>query len=133
TTAITLDDVSVNEGAGTATITAHVANAVTGLDLVISLDNGASVTIAVGATSGVSTAFAVQGDDPYVDGESYQVGVSGTSGGNFEALDTSDKATVTVHDTIDTTAITLADVSVNEGAGTATITAHVANAVTGLD
>ncbi|WP_193771659.1 immunoglobulin-like domain-containing protein, partial [Mesorhizobium sp. M2E.F.Ca.ET.219.01.1.1] len=73
TTAITLDDVSVNEGAGTATITAHVANAVTGSDLVISLDNGASVTIAVGATSGVSTAFAVQGDDPYVDGESYQV------------------------------------------------------------
>ncbi|TGT77786.1 immunoglobulin-like domain-containing protein [Mesorhizobium sp. M2E.F.Ca.ET.166.01.1.1] len=133
TTAITLDDVSVNEGAGTATITAHVANAVTGSDLVISLDNGASVTIAVGATSGVSTAFAVQGDDPYVDGESYQVGVSGTSGGNFEALDTSDKATVTVHDTIDTTAITLDDVSVNEGAGTATITAHVANAVTGSD
>ncbi|SFP61976.1 Calx-beta domain-containing protein, partial [Mesorhizobium sp. NFR06] len=104
TTAITLDDVSVNEGAGTATITAHVANAVTGTPLVINLDNGASVTIAVGATSGVSTAFAVQGDDPYVDSQSYQVGVSGTSGGNFEALDTTDKATVTVHDTIDTTA-----------------------------
>ncbi|TPI69980.1 hypothetical protein FJ424_03500, partial [Mesorhizobium sp. B3-1-8] len=121
TTAITLDDVSVNEGAGTATITAHVANAVTGSDLVVSLDNGASVTIAVGATSGVSTAFAVQGDDPYADGESYQVAITNTSGGNYEALDTGDTAKVTVTDNDSPPSFSI-DVTVSEAAGTITFT-----------
>ncbi|BCM21656.1 beta strand repeat-containing protein [Mesorhizobium sp. J8] len=122
TTAITLDDVSVNEGAGTATITAHVANAVTGSDLVISLDNGASVTVAVGATSGVSTAFAVADNNVYGDSINYQVGVSGTSGGNFEALDTSDKATVTVHDNDSPPSFSINDVTVSEADGTVTFT-----------
>src|SRR5207253_408226 len=127
TTTVTLDDVTVSEGAGTATITAHVDNPVTGSDLVITLSNGATVTIPVGASSAASTAFAVQGDDPYVDNESYSVSISSTAGGNYEALNTADTATVTVNDTIDTTTVTLDDVTVSEGAGTATITAHVDN------
>src|SRR4029079_2609953 len=101
--------------------------------LVISLDNGATITIAVGDSSGTSTAFAVQGEDPYVDAESYTVAISGAVGGNFEALDTSDTALVTVNDTIDPTTITLADVTVDEGTGTATISASLDNAVTGSD
>src|SRR5213076_1439980 len=133
TTTVTLDDVTVSEGAGTATITAHVDNPVTGSDLVITLSNGATVTIPVGASSAASTAFAVQGDDPYVDNESYSVSISSTAGGNYEALNTADTATVTVNDTIDTTTVTLDDVTVSEGAGTATITAHVDNPVTGSD
>src|SRR5213076_1836553 len=97
TTTVTLDDVTVSEGAGTATITAHVDNPVTGSDLVITLSNGATVTIPVGASSAASTAFAVQGDDPYVDNESYSVSISSTAGGNYEALNTADTATITAH------------------------------------
>src|SRR4029453_3280204 len=107
-----------------------VSNMVTETPLVITLSNGATVTIPVGATSAASTAFAVQGDDPYADGESYAVSISGTSGGDYEALDTTDTALVTVNDTIDTTTVTLDDVTVFEGSGTATIPAHVSNMVT---
>ena len=131
TTTVTLSDVTVNEGVGTATLTASVNNAVTGSPLVITLSNGATVTIPVGSMSAISTPFAIQGEDAYVDGESYTVSVSGTVGGNYEALDTSDTATVTVNDTTDTTTVTLSDVTVNEGVGTATLTASVNNAVTG--
>ena len=131
TTTVTLSDVTVNEGVGTATLTASVNNAVTGSPLVITLSNGATVTIPVGSMSASSTPFAIQGDDVYKDGESYTVSVSGTVGGNYEALDTSDTATVTVNDTTDTTTVTLSDVTVNEGVGTATLTASVNNAVTG--
>ena len=130
TTIVTLDDVTVDEGTGTATIKATVSNAVTGSDLVITLSNGATVTIPVGATFADSTAFAIQGEDPYVDGGSTTVSISGTTGGNFEDLDTSDTATVTVEDTIDTTTVTLDDVTVDEG-DSATITATVNNAVEG--
>src|SRR4029453_14396041 len=130
TTTVTLDDVTVFEGSGTATITAHVSNMVTETPLVITLSNGATVTLPAGAPWAASTAFAVQGDDPYADGESYAVSISGTSGGDYEALDTTDTRLVTVNDTIDTTTVTLDDVTVFEGSGTATITAHVSNMVT---
>ena len=71
---------------GTATITAHVDHAVTGSDLIINLSNGASITIAVGATSGTSASFAALADAA--------IGISSYSGGNFEALDTSATAAV---------------------------------------
>ncbi|TJW77417.1 MAG: hypothetical protein E5V92_28990, partial [Mesorhizobium sp.] len=122
TTAVTLDDVSVDEGAGTATITAHVASAVTDTPLVINLYNGASVTIAVGQTSGVSTAFAVADNNVYGDGTSYQVGISGTSGGNYENLDTSDTATVTITDNDSPPSFSINDVTVSEADGTITFT-----------
>ncbi|SFQ10757.1 Calx-beta domain-containing protein, partial [Mesorhizobium sp. NFR06] len=128
TTAITLDDVSVNEGAGTATITAHVANAVTGTPLVINLDNGASVTIAVGATSGVSTAFAVADNNVYGDSTNYQVGITGTSGGNYETLNTGDTAKVTVNDNDSPPSFSINDVTVSETAGTITFTVTKAGA-----
>jgi T1SS-143 domain-containing protein len=127
---VTLNDVTVNEGDGTATLTGSVENPVTGSPLIITLDNGATITIPVGDTSAASTPFAVQGDDPYVDGESYTVEVTGTSGGNYSSLDTSDDATVTVNDTIDTTTVTLDDVSVAED-GTIIYNASVDNAPQG--
>ena len=55
---MTLDDAVAGGAPGTATITAHVDNAVTGSDLLLNLSNGATITIAVGATSGTSAAFA---------------------------------------------------------------------------
>ena len=131
TTTITLGDVTVDEGTGTATISATVSNAVTGTPLVITLDNSATITIAVGGTSGVSTAFAVQGDDPYVDGESYTVAIDGTSGGNYEALDTSDTATVTINDTINTTTVSITAADVTEDAAGVTFNIQLSNAPQG--
>ena len=81
-TTVTLNDVTVNEGAGTATISASVDHAPQGSNLVLTLSNNATITILAGQTTGVSTPFAVQGDDPYVDHESYVVSVSSASGGN---------------------------------------------------
>ncbi|WP_244550347.1 DUF5801 repeats-in-toxin domain-containing protein, partial [Bradyrhizobium sp. cf659] len=113
-TTVTLNDVTVNEGVGTATISASVDHAPQGSNLVLSLSNGATITILDGQTTGVSTPFAVQGDDPYVDHESYTVSVTGAAGGNYETLNTSDTATVTVNDTINTNFVTLHDVVVLE-------------------
>jgi T1SS-143 domain-containing protein len=127
---VTLGDVSVNEGDGTAIITGSVENPVTGSPLVISLSNGATITIPVGHTSADSTPFSIQGDDVYLDGESYTVEVTGTTGGNYSSLDTGDDATVTISDTIDTTTVTLDNVSVAED-GTITYSASVDNAPQG--
>ena len=84
TTVVTLGDVTVN-GAGTGTISASVDYAVTETDLVITLSNGATVTIAVGETTGTSTDFEVLGDAT--------VGITGTTGGNYEFLDITDTQT----------------------------------------
>ncbi|MDN5103668.1 hypothetical protein O8C99_10885, partial [Aliarcobacter butzleri] len=144
-TAITLSDTTVNEG-GTATIGVSV-NADTKVDLVVTLDakdangNNIQVTIPAGTPANTvitSPEFVINnGEDVYVDGSSFTVSVTGTSNDatqkdNFEALDTSDKGTVTVNDTTTTgTAITLSDTTVNEG-GTATIGVSV-NADTKVD
>jgi hypothetical protein len=114
-TKVTLNDVTVNEGVGTATISASVDHAPQGSNLVLSLSNGATITILAGQTTGVSTPFAVQGDDPYVDHESYSVSVTSATGGNYEAVNTTDTATVTVNDTIDTTTVDLSASTVLEG------------------
>ncbi|MFM5588618.1 beta strand repeat-containing protein, partial [Aeromonas rivipollensis] len=90
TTTVTLDDAIAGGTPGTATITAHVNHAVTGSDLLITLSNGAVITIAVGASSGVSSSFAALIDNA--------VSVSSTTGGNYELLDTSDSALVAVND-----------------------------------
>ena len=57
---------SVAEGA-TITYTATVDNAVTGTDLVLTLSNGQTITIAVGQTTG-SVDYAVRADDAYAQG-----------------------------------------------------------------
>jgi hypothetical protein len=127
TTTVTLGDVTVSEGSGTATISASVNHAPQGSNLVLTLSNGATITILAGQTTGTSSAFAVQGDDVYNDGENYTVGITGSTGGNYEALDTSDTALVTITDTVDTTTVTLGDVTVSEG-GTYTIEATITSA-----
>ncbi|MEZ5483442.1 MAG: immunoglobulin-like domain-containing protein [Porticoccaceae bacterium] len=74
-------------------------------------DNGVVIHFAAGALTGSSDPQPAQGDDPYVDGDSFSVSIASTSGGNFEALDTSDTATIHITDTLDTTTVTLNDVS----------------------
>ena len=60
-------------------------------------------------------------DDAIIDAQSYEVTVSSTTGGGFASITTTDVAQVSVSDTIDTTTLSLSDISVTEGSGTATI------------
>src|SRR5688572_13288338 len=127
TTTVTIDDVTVEEGTGTATLTASVDNAPE-TDLTITLSNGATVTILAGQLTGTSSAFAVQGDDPYVDGTTTTLTITGTLGGNYEQLATGDTALVTVEDTIDTTTVTIDDVTVDRKSGAEGLRAGVGSA-----
>nr|NMN90854.1 hypothetical protein [Brenneria salicis ATCC 15712 = DSM 30166] len=129
-TILTLGDITVTEGSGTATIGATLSQP-TDREFTVTLSNGATITFAANSATATSTAFAVQGDDVYQDGESYAVSVVDTGEHNFEQLDSSNTATVTVTDTEDTTAITLSsDNQVTEG-GAFTVTATVGTPVTG--
>lgn len=126
---ITLEDVTVDEGTGTATITANVDSPVTGEPLIITLSNNVTITIPVNGTTGTSEPFSVQGDDPYIDNESYEVSVDNVTGGNFSNVDDSDTATVTINDTIDTVTVVLtATESTGEDGGLITYTAEIQDA-----
>jgi hypothetical protein len=105
-TTLTLGDVVVSEGGETAVIEASLDNPPE-TPVTVTLSNGATITFAAGSVTGTSTPFSIQNDDVLKDAESYTVSVSGTSGGNFENLITTDTAQVTVHDTIDTVTATL--------------------------
>ncbi|QNI00684.1 Calx-beta domain-containing protein [Shewanella algae] len=126
TTTVTLTaPAEVNEG-GQITYTATVNNAPE-TDLVLTLSNGASITIAAGQTSGTVTVDAPT-DDVYQDGETLTVNVTGAQGGNYEELNLGNSVDTQVNDTIDTTTVTLtAPAEVNEG-GQITYTATVNNA-----
>ncbi len=119
TTTLTLDDVTVDEADnGMATIHGRLDYSPQ-TQLVVTLSNGATITFESSYVAGAavsSTAFPINNDeDVYLDSSSFVVSVSGTNGGgNFESLDTSDTATVTVDDTANTTTLTLDDVTVDE-------------------
>ncbi|MCL2891184.1 immunoglobulin-like domain-containing protein, partial [Brenneria tiliae] len=113
-TTLTLGDITVAEGSDSATISATLSNP-TDRDFTVTLSNGATIIFAAGETTGISSAFAVQSDDVYQDGESYTLSVTNAGEHNFEQLDTSDTATVTVTDTVDVTTLTLGDITVAEG------------------
>ncbi len=130
-TTITLEAApSVTEG-GTITYTASVNNIVTGQPLVIELTNGSIITIPVGSNTG-TVIVDTRGDDAYAQGDDpLEVGIGGTTGGNYEAIDTTDTTTTVVNDDSDVTTVTLtAPENVVEG-GTITYTATVDNPVTG--
>ncbi|ASJ25924.1 retention module-containing protein [Laribacter hongkongensis] len=90
-TNVTLSSVTngqaVTEG-GSITYTVSTDHAVTGSPLVVTLSNGSQISIPVGASSG-SVTVGVRSDDAYSQGPVQQnVSISGTSGGNFEAVTT---------------------------------------------
>ena len=94
-TTVTLSSADVDEGADI-TITATVDNAPEA-DLVLTLDNGETITIAAGATSN-SVTFA----NPLSDIDSDQqltFSVTASSGGNYESLDMTSMVDVLVTDT----------------------------------
>ncbi|WP_043008835.1 immunoglobulin-like domain-containing protein, partial [Comamonas testosteroni] len=108
-TKITLNSTaSVTEG-GAITVTATVANAVTGSPLTIEVKNSAGVvvgtiTIPVGATTGNSLSVASRADDAYKQGETSETfSIKSATGGNYEALDTSSTSVTKVVDDADAT------------------------------
>src|SRR5690606_11789029 len=115
-TTITLSaDATVAEG-GTTVYTASVGTPVAGTPLVVTLSNGATITIPVGASSGVSDPVPVRADDAQTQGDQdVTVSIQNTSGGSFEALHTASTVTTTVTDDGDVTTVTLsADATVAE-------------------
>ena len=110
------------------TVTATVSNPVAGTPLVVDLGNGVSITIPVGESSG-STTVDTRDDDVYVQGtDTLTFEVEGTTGGNFDALNTDSTTSTNVVDDADPTVITLSGPEgVTEG-GQITITATVGNA-----
>ncbi|RXJ98618.1 hypothetical protein CRU98_09615 [Arcobacter sp. CECT 8986] len=123
TTKVTLTADETVEAGKDITYTASVKDAPQ-TDLVIKLSNGSEITIEAGKTSGsVKVASA---DDVYgtTDGTTETVSITGTTGGNYEKLDTSDTATTTVTETTpDEVKVSLSATNTNEAAGTVTFTA----------
>ena len=123
---------SVSEGGAivyTASLTSAAASPVT-----VNLSNGATITIAAGASSG-SASVAAPSDDVYLDAGSVSATISSATGGNFESLVVNPApATTSINDTIDTTTVSLtATPSVAEGgsiAYTASLTSAAASPVT---
>ena len=124
TTVVTLNDVAVLEN-GAITYTASVNN-VPQTAFSVTLSNGVVINFAAGSPTGSSAPQPAQGDDVYQDGQSIPVSIASYSGGNYEAVNIADTATVTITDTIDTTVVTLNDVAVLEN-GAITYTASVSN------
>ncbi|MBL0731034.1 immunoglobulin-like domain-containing protein [Piscinibacter sp. HJYY11] len=123
---------SVTEG-GSVVYTATLTNPVSGSPLVITLSNGQTITIPVGASSGSSAPFAVRGDDAQVQGtDTLSVNITGTTGGNFEAVTPVGTATTTVTDDADVSTVTLtaSAATVVEG-GSISYTATTSAPVTG--
>ncbi|UVL40665.1 retention module-containing protein [Pseudomonas sp. B21-040] len=102
-----------------------------GTPVTVTLNNGAVITIAAGATTG-SVSVPAPADDVYKDAGKVEVTIKDATGGNFENLVKDPAAAVTsVTDTLDTSTVTLtATSSVAEG-GTVVYTASVGAPVTG--
>ena len=94
----------------------------------VTLANGATITIAAGATSGTAI-VAAPGDDPYIDAATVSTTIATATGGNFESLQIDPAAAITsVTDDVDPTSVSLtATASVAEG-GSIVYTATLTNA-----
>ncbi|WP_460089416.1 LapA family giant adhesin [Pseudomonas sp. S2_E02] len=105
---------TVAEG-GQITYTATLTNAA-GSPVTVTLSNGSVITIDAGKTTGTVTVPA-PADDVYKDAGTVQATITGTSGGSFENLVTSNTPAVTnVTDTVDTTTVSITgSSSVTEG------------------
>ncbi|WP_339527729.1 immunoglobulin-like domain-containing protein, partial [Pseudomonas sp. EL_65y_Pfl2_R96] len=117
---------AVAEG-GTVVYTASVSAPVTGSPVVVTLSNGQTITIPVGASS-ASVNFTAP-NDALAGGGSLSVKIDDAKGGNYEKLEVDGKsADTSVTDTADTTTLSLsATDSVAEG-GSIVYTATLTNA-----
>ncbi|MDH1552272.1 retention module-containing protein, partial [Pseudomonas juntendi] len=118
---------SISEAGGVIVYTATVGQAPT-TDLVITLSNGAVITIPAGQASGSVNVQVPANDTPYIDGGQISTTVTGSTGGGGLTVTLPQTPAVTqVTDTIDTTTATLtASPSVTEG-GVITYTVTLSN------
>ena len=123
TSTLTLDTLDADEGTDDATVSATLSAAPVDEPVVVTLENGATITFDIGETTANSTPFAVQGDDVYQDGENFQLDATLTSGGGqFEDLVVDGEVTVNVTDTETPVTVNLSASDVDEG-GSVTIVA----------
>ncbi|WP_442966227.1 immunoglobulin-like domain-containing protein, partial [Pseudomonas sp. Root401] len=127
TSTVSLTATSTVAEGGTVVYTASVNAPVTDAPLVITLSNGQTITIPVGASSG--TVNFVTPNDALAGGDNLSVKIDDAQGGNYEKLDIdATPANTTVTDVQDTTGLTLsATDSVAEG-GSIVYTATLTNA-----
>ncbi|WP_143088327.1 retention module-containing protein, partial [Pseudomonas costantinii] len=118
---------TITEAGGVLTYTATVTQPPVG-NLIITLSNGAVITIPSGQLTGTVNVPLAPNDSPYIDPSQISVNVTGTTGGNNLVLTINPAPAVTqVTDTIDTTTVTLtAGGTVTEG-GQITYTATLTN------
>ncbi|SFQ82268.1 surface adhesion protein [Pseudomonas sp. NFPP07] len=117
---------NVAEG-GTVVYTASVTAPVTGSPVVVTLSNGQTITIPVGASSG--TVNFVAPNDALAGGSSLSTAITNATGGNYEKLAVdSNPANTTVTDTLDTTNLTLSATSTVAEGGSIVYTATLTNA-----
>ncbi|WJV22870.1 retention module-containing protein [Pseudomonas chlororaphis] len=117
---------NVAEG-GTVVYTASVTAPVTGSPVVVTLSNGQTITIPVGASSG--TVNFVAPNDALAGGSSLSTTITNATGGNYEKLAVDSKpADTTVTDTPDTTNLTLSATSTVAEGGSIVYTATLTNA-----
>ncbi|UVM38971.1 retention module-containing protein [Pseudomonas sp. B21-017] len=117
---------NVAEG-GTVVYTASVTAPVTGSPVVVTLSNGQTITIPVGASSG-SVNF-VAPNDALAGGGSLSVKIDDAKGGNYEKLEVDGKsADTSVTDTPDTTNLSLTATGAVDEGGQITYTATLTNA-----
>ena len=120
---------SITEAGGTVTYTASVDNA-TDTAMTVTLDNGETITIAAGDTSGTVDVTVAAHEDAIADASTISAAISSTSGGNYrkcsDRYDGCDDFDCT--DTIDTTTVSLsATGSITDTGGSITYTASVDN------
>ncbi|MFL9854086.1 LapA family giant adhesin, partial [Pseudomonas chlororaphis subsp. aurantiaca] len=117
---------NVAEG-GTVVYTASVTAPVTGSPVVVTLSNGQTITIPVGASSG--TVNFVAPNDALAGGSSLSTTITNATGGNYEKLAVDSKpANTTVTDTPDTTSLTLSATNTVAEGGSIVYTATLTNA-----
>ncbi|WP_410002776.1 immunoglobulin-like domain-containing protein [Pseudomonas chlororaphis] len=117
---------SVAEG-GTVVYTASVTAPVTGSPVVVTLSNGQTITIPVGASSG--TVNFVAPNDALAGGSSLSVTIKDATGGNYEKLAVDSKpADTSVTDTPDTTTLSLTATDTVAEGGSIVYTATLTNA-----
>ncbi|MFJ3374126.1 retention module-containing protein [Pseudomonas sp. NPDC086112] len=117
---------SVAEG-GTVVYTASVSAPVTGSPVIVTLSNGQTITIPVGASS-ASVNFTAP-NDALTGGTSLSVKIDDAKGGNYEKLEIDGKsADTSVTDTADTTNLSLTATGTVDEGGQITYTATLTNA-----
>ncbi len=139
--AVTIADVSVSENAGSATLTLRLDKAVSGgFSVDVSTSNGSAsagsdytalsskrVTFSGSAGEAETVSIAINNDSVVEGSETLNVRMSNVSHNGVQITDT---ATVTISND-DSAAVTIADVSVSENAGSATLTLRLDKAVSG--